>query len=180
VSGTPSPRAIALLGLRGAGKTSVGRALALELRLPFVDLDEELAALHVEQGGTARSAGELLAALGEPAFRELEARALERVLARGALVLATGGGVVERAGNRERLADGARCVWLRVPADELRRRLAADPTPRPALLGGDPLAEIEALARRREPHYAALARVVLDAHGAEPAALARALAARLL
>jgi len=157
-------RTIALVGLRCSGKSSVGRALAERLALPFVDLDAELARLARERhGGAERPAGAWLAELGEPAFRDLETAALERVLARPApCVLATGGGVVERAANRSLLA-ACTCVWLQVPAAELARRMEADPTPRPGLLGPDPTAEIEELERRRAPLYAVLEPLAVDA-----------------
>ena len=174
--------AIALLGLRCSGKTSVGRELAQALGVPFVDLDEALLEL-CEEGSAAplrarhSSAGELLAAVGEVRFRRLEALALARALqSREAKVLATGGGVVELEASRALLAERAFCVWLSVDPARLRERLARDPTPRPPLLGADAGSELEDLLRRREPLYRAVADRVLDCGADRPAPLARRIA----
>jgi shikimate kinase len=129
---------------------------------------------------TPATAGEILKSQGESAFRELESRALTEILARNArCVLATGGGVVEREENRQALAEHAVCIWLRVEAAELARRMRADATPRPSLTGEDPASEIPKLALRRDPFYAALAHTTLDAAGHPPAALAERLAREL-
>jgi shikimate kinase len=95
-------------------------------------------------------------------------------------VLATGGGVVERADNRTWLDRSARCVYLHVPPAVLAERLRADSTPRPALDGGtDPSAELAAVAARREPLYRGLAELVIEAGAETPAALAMRIAAEL-
>jgi len=157
-----SARIVALVGPRCSGKTSVGRELARKLAWPFVDLDEEIAATHAG----ARGAGEVLAELGEAAFRALEERTLRERLAKGGpVVIACGGGVVELASSRQVLARRATCVWLRVGAIELARRMRADPTMRPSLTGGDPVEEIEAVMARREPLYAEVAAITIDARG---------------
>jgi len=171
---------IALLGLRCAGKSSVGRPLARLLGLPFLDLDEEIVRWGVRSGEPPEatgSAGALLARIGVPRFRAYESEVLRRVLEPAqSLVLATGGGVVERTDNRRWLARSARCIWLSVPPEILAERLRRDPAERPGLLGADPLAEIPALLERRAPHYLALAERVVDAGEADPAELARRLA----
>ncbi len=142
-------RPVALVGLRCSGKTSVGRRLA-ELRgWPFVDLDDRTAA----RGG-ATSAGELFAAVGVEAFRRLEAEALDEVLDGGVpCILATGGGVVETARCRARLAAETTVVWLTADPVVLGRRLRADPTLRPSLTGADPADELAALLQRRAPLF---------------------------
>jgi len=153
---TIDPRPIALVGLRASGKTTLGKLLAEKLGRVFVDLDEEVSREDAALRGTdvLRAAGEILSVEGEPKFRDLEERALERVLSRTEpLVLATGGGVVERAKNRLLLRTRARCLWLQVPVEELQRRLRADPTVRPALLGTDPVAEVPTIAARRGPWF---------------------------
>lgn len=158
------PAHVCLVGLRCAGKSTVGRILARELGWPFADLDESLSELWAEQAGQSHAphAGQLLANLGEPAFRELEARTLTACLAAAPpLVLATGGGCVETPACRELLLE-ARTIWLRVEFDELRRRLAADPAPRPSLTGASPAEELEILAARRDLHYRAVCELELD------------------
>ncbi len=126
------------------------------------------------------TAGEILQSQGEPVFRALESAALIEILRREThCVLATGGGVVEREENRRALAEQALCIWLRVDATELARRLRADPTPRPSLTGEDPASEFPKLALRRDPFYAALAHTTLDGTRLPPAALAEKLAREL-
>ena len=162
---------VALVGLRGSGKTTVGRALAGRLALAFSDLDDEVALI-----AGAPSAGAVIEELGLEAFRRLEARALERVLTdalrAGPLVLATGGGAVESPVNRQWLALRTRCVWLRAGAAVLRERLAADPTHRPSLTGADPLDELDELERRRAPLYTEVAHIEVDAERSKPSELA--------
>ncbi|MBL8860526.1 MAG: shikimate kinase [Planctomycetes bacterium] len=164
----PDLRPIALVGLRASGKSTLGRLLATRLCRAFVDLDDEIAREDAALRGASsqRPAGLILAAEGEPRFRDLEERALERVLSRTEpLVLATGGGVVERARNRLLLRTRARCVWLQVPVEELQRRMRADPTPRPALLGGDPLEEVASVLQRRRAWFQELEPRVLACAG---------------
>ena len=163
---------LALLGLRCSGKTTVGRLLAAELGLPFLDLDEELVRAGRYAGWRAASAGELLERAGQAAFRDLEAWCLRRVLEPSQrLVLATGGGVVERPDNRVWLARAARCIYLSVPLEVLAARLRSDPASRPPLLGLDVAEELAELRARREPHYRALAEVVIECGDAPPAEL---------
>ncbi len=147
---------LALIGLRCSGKTRLGRALAEFAGTPFVDLDDEL------EPGSSRGAGELLAEVGEARFREIEARALERVLEREPpFVLATGGGAIERAASRVLLAERAICLWLRADPHVLAARLSGDSALRPPLAGGGPLEEVALLAARRDPLYAGIARAEL-------------------
>ena len=134
---------IVLLGLRCAGKSSVGRLVADLLGRPFVDLDDEIAALASDRDMEYDTAGEVLKALGQPAFRKVEAEALSRTLqVQSGCVLATGGGVVELEKNRAALGRRAVCVWLQAELDVLRERLTVDATERPALVGDDPISEL--------------------------------------
>jgi len=166
-------RPVALLGLRGSGKTTVGRLLAARLGRPFLDLDEELVTWARHAGEPARSAGELLASRGERRFRELESDVLRRVLEpRPRLVVATGGGVVDREDNRVWLERVAWCVWISVPIEVLERRLALDPGDRPALTGLAPATELRHLLARRAPLLEALADLVVEAGDAGPEELA--------
>ncbi|MCP3918702.1 MAG: shikimate kinase [bacterium] len=170
----PSPSIslpVTLVGLRCSGKTTVGRALAARLGTSFRDLDEALVDLARTDREPRPSAGDLLAELGVGRFRDLEQRALEGLLA-GTVpgVIATGGGCVEREANRLLLAGRTCCVWLRAPVEVLGARLAADSTSRPALDGGsDPVAEIAAIARRREDLYRTVAHVDIDTGSLAPA-----------
>ena len=167
--GERARRPLCLVGLRCAGKTTVGRGLAARLALPFFDLDDELArAWAAAEGEPARPAGELLRLLGEPEFRRLEAEALERLVGGEPAVVATGAGCVETAVARAALGR-AHVVWLDAPDAELARRMRRDSTSRPALTpGGDPVAEIPELRRRREPRYRALAALRVDGSGDDP------------
>lgn len=177
--GTRGGPAVCLVGLRCSGKTTAGRALAAALGWPFADLDEALARLWAAEAAAegVPAAGALLAQLGEPAFRALEARALAELLdGPRPIVVATGGGCVETPECRERLA-AVRTLWLRAPVEVLQARMAVDPAPRPALLGGgDPAAELLALAARREPLYAAVSAAAVDAAAAPEVVVAELVA----
>jgi shikimate kinase len=171
---------LALLGLRGSGKSTLGRSLAEDLAWPFVDLDTETCVAGRRAGFRVSSAGELLRTAGVARFRELEAWALRRVLEPAPrLVLATGGGVVERVDNRVWLARSARSVFLQVPVELLAERLRRDPTERPALLGEDPIAELPRIAALRTPLYRAVAELELDCGAAQTAELVQCLRAHL-
>ncbi|MFM8979994.1 MAG: type I 3-dehydroquinate dehydratase [Planctomycetia bacterium] len=149
---------LVLVGLRGAGKTFVGRALARRLGRPFVDLDAEV------QRQTGRSTAAWIERAGLEAFRAVEARALAGLAGRRGLVVATGGGVLERREHAAWLAALGPVAWLDVTADLSAERVQGDPSPRP-LLGGarSPLEESRALKARRDPHYAAVATLRVDA-----------------
>jgi shikimate kinase len=157
---------LVLIGLRGSGKTTLGRAAAARLGREFVDLDAVTPGLL-----GANTVREAWAAHGEGAFRGAELRALEGVLAAGGRVVALGGGTPTAPGAEELLskarAEGrAVVVYLRAGADELRRRLSgADNADRPALMGEDPLAEIERVLAARDGLYLSLADEVVETEG---------------
>lgn len=155
--------AVALVGARGAGKSTVGPLVARALGRRFVDLDVEVERLA---GAPAR---EVFARQGEAAYRALEARALRAALdADPAAVVALGGGAVTHEPCRELLRARARVVHLAAPAEVLAARVEADPRShalRPPLRPGGPLAEARALLAERDPLYRALAEVVVDARG---------------
>ena len=157
---------VTLIGYRGTGKSTVAAALAQRLGCPWWDADVEL------ERAVGTSIATLIREHGEARFRDQESVVLEEFLAKPDGVLATGGGVILRPGNRERLRERGGCVvWLTAPSPILRRRLAADPTTvsrRPGLTGADPLAEIESILAAREPLYRACADVVIDASVASP------------
>jgi shikimate kinase len=166
-----TPLVVALVGMMGSGKSSVGAALAARTGRVLVDLDEA-----IEQAA-GRSVAELFAEEGEAAFRTRELDALMSVLAtRSATVVATGGGVVTIPEARAALSDGATVVWLDAPAEVLAERVGAGQG-RP-LLAGDPSARLRALDAERRPLYSAVADLVVDAADGSPDAVAdRVLAA---
>lgn len=172
---------LALTGLRCCGKTSIGREFAALLRVTFVDLDDEIAAVGQRAGHAAASAGALLAEVGEPAFRDLESLALMRALERaGTFVLAAGGGVVEREDNREALRARALCVHLDAPDSVLVARLERERVSRPALIAGEMAAlEVPRLRQRRAAHFAELAAFALDGGLESVERVAARLAARV-
>ena len=165
---------ITLIGYRGTGKSTVAARLAEQLGCAWCDADVVLE----ERLGCTIAA--LVRERGEAGFRDAEADLLAELLAGFSGVLATGGGVVLRPGNRELLARRGRpVVWLRAAPDVIRRRLAADPsTPdrRPSLTGTDPLAEVDRALEEREPLYRALADLEVDTSVADADALATRLA----
>lgn len=136
-----------LVGMMGAGKTTVGRTLARQLGYQFFDTD---ALVETVSG---QSIADLFAGEGEATFRDWETQVLAQLSAHTRLVVATGGGIVGRSQNWSYLHDGV-TLWLDVPAAELYRRLVADPTPRPLLQTPDPLQTLTHLLQQRQPLYA--------------------------
>jgi XRE family transcriptional regulator, aerobic/anaerobic benzoate catabolism transcriptional regulator len=143
-----APQTIALLGLRGAGKTTVGRKLARRLRLPFVELDQ-----RIEQAA-GLTLPEIFALHGETYYRRLERETLERVLEEGPLVLATGGGLPTSPETWSLLKRRARTVWLRAKPEDHWNRVVQQGDRRP--MGDNPqaMAELRQLLEAREPLYA--------------------------
>ena len=140
-------RSVVLVGMMGAGKSTIGRRLALRLRLPFVDADTEIELAHA-----GMTIPEIFTSYGEPYFRNGEARVIARLLDNGPGVLATGGGAFMREDTRDRIRDKAISIWLKVDADIIMRRVKrrAD---RPLLQTADPAATVERLIGEREPFY---------------------------
>jgi shikimate kinase len=140
-------RLIVLVGMMGAGKSTIGRRLAARLHLRFVDADMEIEAAHA-----GMTIPEIFASYGEPYFRDGEARVIARLLEGGAAVLATGGGAFMREETRRRINEKAISVWLKADADIILRRVKrrAD---RPLLQTTDPAATVDRLIAEREPVY---------------------------
>ena len=147
-------RTIVLVGLMGAGKTSVGKRLAALLGVPFVDSDVRI----VEAAGM--SIPEIFASLGEAAFRDGERRVIARLLAEPPGVLATGGGAFVEPRTREEIAAHGTSVWLRADVETLWERVRDRPG-RPLLQTADPKGTLRDLHARRAPVYA-LADVAVD------------------
>jgi shikimate kinase len=147
-------RTVALVGLMGAGKSSVGRRLALALGIPFRDADEEVAR------AAGRSVADIFSELGEAAFRDGERRVIARLLDEPPQVLATGGGAFMHPDTRRLIAEKAISVWLKADLDVLAKRVARK-TDRPLLQGRDAREVLEELALERDPIYA-LADITVD------------------
>lgn len=140
-------KTIALVGLMGVGKSSVGRRLATVLGMPFKDADVEV------EAAAGRSIPEIFQQLGEPAFRDGERRVIARLLDEPAHVLATGGGAFVNAQTRQLIKDKAISVWLKADLEVLARRVGRKDT-RPLLIGKDPMDVLRQQSVDRYPAYA--------------------------
>ena len=146
MSVTQGQVSIALVGMPGCGKSTVGRHLARQLGWRFVDSDHEI---ERQIGGSIRTFFEQQ---GEAAFRELEQQMIAALTQQTEMVLATGGGAVLREANRRALKAGCKVVYLRSTPQELFRRLRHD-TQRPLLQVTDPLKRLRDLFHERDPLY---------------------------
>ena len=166
-------RPIVLVGLMGAGKTSVGRRLAEKLGVPFVDADHEI------EAAAGKPIKEIFADHGEPYFREGERRVIQRLIGNGAQVLATGGGAYMNDETRARIQEHGVSVWLRAALPLLMKRVAKRQD-RPLLQADEPEKVMRALIDKRYPVYA-LADVTVESrdvqHGQMVNDVIRALAA---
>jgi XRE family aerobic/anaerobic benzoate catabolism transcriptional regulator len=151
---------LALLGVRGAGKSTVGRAVAERLEVPFVELDRRI------EAAAGLTLVEIFELHGESYYRRVERQVLAEILAAGdAGVLATGGSIVSHPGNYALLASQARTVWLRARAEDHWERVIRQGDRRPMAKNPQAFAELEALLAAREPLYAR-ADHVIDTSGA--------------
>lgn len=167
------PPRVVLVGLPGAGKSSVGKALAARLGVAFADSDELIA----QQ--TGRSVSEIFRHQGEPAFRRLEADMIAEALGGFDGVLALGGGAVTTESVRQDLAaSGVPVVLLTAPHSELSHRMSG--TAHRPLLAGDAAARLAALAEARDGLYVEVASVTVDTGGRTVAEVAAALHDRLI
>jgi shikimate kinase len=140
-------RAIVLVGMMGAGKSSIGRRLAGRLGIPFVDADLEI------EKAAGMAIAEIFTAHGEPYFRAGEARVIARLLDGGPQVLATGGGAFMNADTRALIRRKGVSVWLHATLDVLTRRVKRR-SDRPLLKGADPIDTLRQLIDERYPTYA--------------------------
>lgn len=146
---------LALIGMPGSGKSTVGRHLARQLGRTFVDSDHEI---EHAIGGSIRVYFEQH---GEAAFRDLEAQTIARLCQQTGTVLATGGGAVLRPENRAALQQHCQVLYLRSTPEELFRRLRHD-TQRPLLQVRDPLKRLRDLYRERDPLYRATCHFTIE------------------
>jgi shikimate kinase len=139
-------RSIVLVGMMGAGKSTIGRRLSVRLSLPFLDADAEIELAH------HMPIPEIFEKYGEPYFRAGEVRVIARLLDSGPAVIATGGGAFMLDETRLRIHDKAVSMWLKVDTDVIMRRVKRR-SDRPLLQTADPEATVERLIREREPIY---------------------------
>jgi shikimate kinase len=167
-------KTIALIGLMGVGKSSIGRRLASALAMPFKDADSEI------EAAAGRSIADIFAQFGEAAFRDGERRVIARLLEEPPHVLATGGGAFDDAATRALIAQKTVSVWLKADLDVLARRVGRRDT-RPMLTGKDPKIVLEAQASERYKAFAT-ADITVEtgdtAHSVAVDAIVKALAAR--
>jgi len=149
---------IVMIGLMGAGKTSIGRRLAARLGLPFVDADEEI------EAAAGSSIEDIFERHGEAGFRDGERRVIERLLDGPPIVLATGGGAFMDAETRAQIAAKGISIWLRADLDTLVRRTSRR-NDRPLLKTGDPREILTKLMEQRYPIYQ-LADITVDSFDA--------------
>lgn len=153
-------RTVVLVGLMGAGKTTVGRRLAEALRAPFRDSDDEIAT------AAGMDVPSIFDRMGEAAFREGEQRVIRRLLDDPPHVLATGGGAFMNPLTRAAVRERAVSVWLRAGLDTLVERTARK-SDRPLLQGGDPRGVLSRLMAQRYPVYAE-ADIAIDSEAGGP------------
>jgi len=146
---------ILLVGLMGAGKTSVGKTLARLLGKTFYDCDQEI------ERATGVKVSMIFEFEGEPGFRQREHRMLAQLTQLDNIVLATGGGAVLSRENRDLLAAAGTVIYLRAPVRALIRRTRRDRS-RPLLQVPDPAARLTALYEQRDPLYREVAHLIVD------------------
>jgi shikimate kinase/3-dehydroquinate synthase len=146
---------IFLVGLMGAGKTTIGRALAKKLNLEFIDSDHEI------EARTGASIPLIFEIEGEASFRQREADVIRDLTARRGIVLATGGGAILRRENRDALQANGTVIYLRASVNQILQRTSRDKN-RPLLQTADPRKRLEDLTREREPLYCEIADFIVE------------------
>jgi XRE family aerobic/anaerobic benzoate catabolism transcriptional regulator len=153
---------IALIGLRGGGKSTVGRLLGARLDVPFIELD------RVIEQSSGMALSEIFEMFGQETFRRMERAALEDVLQKHQrFVLATGGSIVTEPGTFELLLTSCLTIWVRAAPDEHMQRVIEQGDPRPMADNARAMDDLVSILKSREPLYAK-ADVVLDTAGKTP------------
>lgn len=140
-------RSVVFVGLMGAGKTAIGRKVATAMGLPFVDSDNEIETV------SRMSVADLFERYGEPEFRALESRVIQRLLEQGPQVVSTGGGAFMNEQTRQAITAHGLSVWLKAELDVLMERVGKKPN-RPLLKNADPRGTMQRLMAERYPVYA--------------------------
>jgi shikimate kinase len=153
--GVTTPELITLVGMPGCGKSTVARQLSRQLGLPYTDTDAEI------ERRIGMPIREFFAAEGEDRFRDIEQAVIDDLTQRPGRLLATGGGAVLRAANRDALHQRSHVFYLRATPEDLFRRLRND-THRPLLQVADPLRKLRELYRERDPLYRRTAHYVVE------------------
>lgn len=162
-------KTVALVGMMGAGKTAVGKALAARLSVPFLDSDAEI------EKAASMSIAEIFSRDGERFFRQRETEVIWRLLDTERAVLSTGGGAFLSQTNRDMIAQKGVAVWLKADLDILWARVRSKST-RPLLRTDNPFETLKSLAEQREPFYAQAGVVVI----AEPNLSIEAMAEKVM
>jgi shikimate kinase len=150
-----APERLALVGLPGSGKSTVGRQLARRLGLPFTDSD------HVIEQRIGCSIRSFFEREGETAFRDIEQSVIDELMRGTPGVIATGGGAVLRQANRDCLRAGAKVIYLRSTPEEVFRRVRHDQN-RPLLQVDDPMERLRSLHAQRDPLYRESAHFIIE------------------
>lgn len=166
-------QSVVMIGMMGAGKTAVGRALADLLHVPFVDSDHEI------EAAAKRTIAEIFERDGETFFRSRETEIIARILSGKPSIVSTGGGAFLQARNRDTISEGGVAVWLKADLDLLWERVRHKTT-RPLLRTDDPKATLEELYHQRTPVYAEAAISVEAEPGLSIAGMAEKVALALL
>lgn len=165
-------RNVFLIGPMGAGKSTIGRLLAKELKYPFKDSDREI------EARTGADIPWIFDVEGEDGFREREEAMIAELVQEHGIILATGGGVVMREANRRALSANGLVVYLRTSVDQQLQRTSKD-RQRPLLLNADPEKVLRDLMARRDPLYSEIADVTIDTDQRGPKIVVNTILGRL-
>ncbi|MEO0328448.1 MAG: shikimate kinase [Pseudomonadota bacterium] len=141
-------RSVVMLGMMGSGKSAIGKMAARSLGLAFRDADTEI------ENAAGRSVADIFAEYGEPEFRRLETRVIERLLNDGPVLIALGGGAYMAEETRQVVSEKALSIWLKADINVLLERVSRRPGKRPLLKTGNPREILLDLLAKREPIYA--------------------------